>query len=254
MIGRARVRQLAIDDMQVGAADAARVDLHQNLSRPGTRIGDAQAFERRVWSLEDHRLHRAIIPARRWRWSPRRCAATPARASRSPDRGSFRVVARLLDAIPQLGAIGGIGRVRLRRPASCFACANWRGVADATCVLSVLGARGLRGLRGVWFAQQPTLCAGGALLPAVADVLLSIDDIGGALASAFPAAGWAVRRTSPAIAHGAYDVEGQGWRMAVRSGVLPVVCAPTAPAAAIAVARRRIRGLNEDWFIATSNR
>jgi hypothetical protein len=41
-----RVRQLAIDDMQVRAADAAGGHLHSNLARPGLPIGEFCPFKR----------------------------------------------------------------------------------------------------------------------------------------------------------------------------------------------------------------
>jgi hypothetical protein len=154
------------------------------------------------------------------------------------------------------------------------------GLADATCVLSVLAPAGFGFVAaGFCFDAAPLFAAMvGVLLSiddvgvlAVADALLSIDvagllaaadallsvDAAGVLAlfdaSAFPAS--LVLRQSLNAAplrpvHGAYDVEeAGGGGVAVLSGVLPVVWAPTAPAAANAVARSRTRGLNEDWFM-----
>ena len=130
-----------------------------------------------------------------------------------------------------------------------------RGVADATCVLSVLAPAAL----ALGFAAAD-FGAGAASLPAVADVLLSSDDIGGlavteALLSIDVAGALAVvDALAPAPAEASvFAVALVGGEADVLAVVLSVVWAATTPAAAIAVTRRRIRGLNEDWFITTSN-
>jgi len=54
-----RVRQLAVDDVEVGAADAARVDLEEHLVRARPRLrqlGLAKWLSRRI---EDHGPHGA---------------------------------------------------------------------------------------------------------------------------------------------------------------------------------------------------
>jgi len=51
------VRQLAVDDMEVGAADAARVDLHQDLPRSRGRIAQFHPLEGPLRSHQDHRFH-----------------------------------------------------------------------------------------------------------------------------------------------------------------------------------------------------
>src|ERR1700704_7085984 len=55
---RARMRKLAVDDMQIGSTNAAGVDLHQKLSRRGERIVDARELECRVRRFENHGVHR----------------------------------------------------------------------------------------------------------------------------------------------------------------------------------------------------
>jgi hypothetical protein len=129
-----------------------------------------------------------------------------------------------------------------------------RGVADATCVLSVLAPAAFG------FAAAD-LGAGVALPPAVADELLSSDDIGvlavvEALLSMDVAGALALfdALVSALAEASVFAVALVGGEADVLAGVLSVVWAPTTPAAAIAVARRRIRGLNEDGFITTSNR
>ena len=59
--GGARVRQLAVHDVQVGAADAARVDAHQHLAGAGNRVGHVLAVERAARRPQDHRKH-AFLP------------------------------------------------------------------------------------------------------------------------------------------------------------------------------------------------
>ena len=49
--------QIAVDDVQVGAADAAGVDLDQDLLRPGNGFGDIDQLERLALGFEDHRAH-----------------------------------------------------------------------------------------------------------------------------------------------------------------------------------------------------
>src|ERR1019366_5441052 len=50
-----RVGQLAIDDMQVGAADAVSGHLHPDLPRPGLPVGDLYPFKGSPELLYHHR-------------------------------------------------------------------------------------------------------------------------------------------------------------------------------------------------------
>ena len=52
-----RVGQFAIDDMQIGAADAAGGHLHANFARSGLRVGKLRPFERSLEFLQHHRMH-----------------------------------------------------------------------------------------------------------------------------------------------------------------------------------------------------
>ncbi len=54
---RHRGGQFAIDDVQVGAADAAGADLHANLTWPRSPIGQLRPFERRTEFFQNHRVH-----------------------------------------------------------------------------------------------------------------------------------------------------------------------------------------------------
>ena len=56
-----RARQLAVDDVQVGPADAAREDAQQHLARPRLRHGQVAQLERLALRLEDHRAHGPIV-------------------------------------------------------------------------------------------------------------------------------------------------------------------------------------------------
>ena len=46
MIGSLRIRQFAVDDMQIRAADAASEHLHADLARPRLPVGELGPFER----------------------------------------------------------------------------------------------------------------------------------------------------------------------------------------------------------------
>jgi hypothetical protein len=54
---QARLGQVAIDDMQVGAADAAGSDLHKHLSGPGSRVGNGPVLQDQAGSVENHCFH-----------------------------------------------------------------------------------------------------------------------------------------------------------------------------------------------------
>jgi hypothetical protein len=55
--GQARVGQLAVDNVEVGAAEAAGVDLQQNLPWAGPRSRLIAEFERPAGCRENHRPH-----------------------------------------------------------------------------------------------------------------------------------------------------------------------------------------------------
>ena len=61
---RARVRELAVDDVQIGSTDAAGVDFHQQLARRRDRSADVQELERSMRGIEHHRVHRDPPPER----------------------------------------------------------------------------------------------------------------------------------------------------------------------------------------------
>jgi hypothetical protein len=54
-----RVGQLAVDHVQVGAADAADVNLDEKLARAGRRLWQVRRPQRCARLLEDHRSHTA---------------------------------------------------------------------------------------------------------------------------------------------------------------------------------------------------
>ena len=53
-------RQLAIDDVQIGAADRAGANLHQDLACSRLRSGKLSRAERLPWCVKDHRFHKVI--------------------------------------------------------------------------------------------------------------------------------------------------------------------------------------------------
>ncbi len=57
MIGNLRIGQFAVDDMQIGAADATSRHLDADLARPGSTIGQLGPFERAPDLLQHHRMH-----------------------------------------------------------------------------------------------------------------------------------------------------------------------------------------------------
>jgi hypothetical protein len=59
--GELRIRQLTADHVQVGAADAARLDPDEDLLPPGLRLGEVSLDERRAGPIEHHRAHDAMI-------------------------------------------------------------------------------------------------------------------------------------------------------------------------------------------------
>jgi hypothetical protein len=52
-----RIKQLAIDHVQVRAADAAGQNLHSNLALPRAPVREVRPFEGCLEFLENHRLH-----------------------------------------------------------------------------------------------------------------------------------------------------------------------------------------------------
>ena len=54
------VRQFAIHDMQIRAADTAGRYLHTNLARPRLRIGEFCPFQRSTNFLQYHRVHSVL--------------------------------------------------------------------------------------------------------------------------------------------------------------------------------------------------
>jgi hypothetical protein len=59
---QARIRQLAIHDVQVRATDATGLDAQANLARAGLRIRPVFWDEWPAWSGKDHRLHGLLPP------------------------------------------------------------------------------------------------------------------------------------------------------------------------------------------------
>src|SRR3954447_5718522 len=62
---RARHVELAVDDVQVGAADAARVHLDQQLAGPGLGVGHGVEPQRLTGAVEEHGAHRQRFTPRR---------------------------------------------------------------------------------------------------------------------------------------------------------------------------------------------
>ena len=58
MIGTCGCGQLAVDDVQVGTANAAGRHLDSNFTWPGLAIGELGPFERTPELLQHHRVHR----------------------------------------------------------------------------------------------------------------------------------------------------------------------------------------------------
>src|SRR5437660_3938808 len=56
-----RLGQLAVDDMQVGAADRARVHANENLALGGLGNGKLNGAQRLARSLQHHRAHRSSL-------------------------------------------------------------------------------------------------------------------------------------------------------------------------------------------------
>ena len=54
-----RARQLAVDDVQVGAADAAREHAEEHLPGRRRRVGHLRCFERLARQAQQHGLHRS---------------------------------------------------------------------------------------------------------------------------------------------------------------------------------------------------
>jgi len=51
------MRQLAVDDVEVGPADAADIDLDANFTRSRRAIGKFRQGQRRSGRIQHHRLH-----------------------------------------------------------------------------------------------------------------------------------------------------------------------------------------------------
>ena len=75
--------QLAVDDVQVGAADAAGLDLDQHLPGPGLGLGDVNEPQRLARGFEDHGAHRLSSQSSR-----RALAQSPASAAAARSRSS----------------------------------------------------------------------------------------------------------------------------------------------------------------------
>jgi hypothetical protein len=60
-----RVGQLAVDDVQVGAADAAGAHLHDDLAGSGSRPGHFDQSQRLAGPLQAHGSHRRLLSARK---------------------------------------------------------------------------------------------------------------------------------------------------------------------------------------------
>ena len=58
-----RIGELAVEDVQVGTADAAGLDAQEHLARRGLGVGKVAEPERPAGRVEDHRLHRTIVAA-----------------------------------------------------------------------------------------------------------------------------------------------------------------------------------------------
>jgi hypothetical protein len=54
--------QIAVDDMQVGATDAAGFNLYQDLVRTRCRFFDLAQFQKRLFSVKNHGPHRSVSP------------------------------------------------------------------------------------------------------------------------------------------------------------------------------------------------
>ena len=63
------VGQLAVDDVQIGAADAAGLDAHADLARAGQRIGPLFKRERLPGRCKNHCLHDTLPKAQSRRLS-----------------------------------------------------------------------------------------------------------------------------------------------------------------------------------------
>ena len=61
MSGSLGSRQLAVDHVQIGAADGAGRDPRQDLARPRRTVGQRAADEGPAGFLEDHREHGVIV-------------------------------------------------------------------------------------------------------------------------------------------------------------------------------------------------
>src|SRR5581483_4654309 len=58
--GKLRIRQLAIDDMEIGPAHAAGGHAYEHLARSRLALGDVPHLQRRAGPLEYHRFHRTL--------------------------------------------------------------------------------------------------------------------------------------------------------------------------------------------------
>src|SRR3546814_12117233 len=60
--GQFRLRQLAVDHMQIGAADPAGGDLDQNLLRVRPRLGQVGHDQRATDRVQHHGMHETLLP------------------------------------------------------------------------------------------------------------------------------------------------------------------------------------------------
>jgi hypothetical protein len=58
--GYAWVRELAVEDMQIGAADPAGRDAHPDFAGAWAAVGKLGPFEGGAWRLQYHRVHGAV--------------------------------------------------------------------------------------------------------------------------------------------------------------------------------------------------
>ena len=86
--GQLRLAQVAVDHVQVGAADAAGANGDQDLAGPGLRLADLRSRQRPALLLEHHGAHSPIIARgarERGRADARRLTRPPAAQGFAPN-------------------------------------------------------------------------------------------------------------------------------------------------------------------------
>ena len=63
--GKLGIRQFAVDDVEIGAADAASLDAHANLARSGQGVRPLLHHEPLVRPMQDHGAHQSNAPQAR---------------------------------------------------------------------------------------------------------------------------------------------------------------------------------------------